>query len=218
MPDIPQEDLAGLFIPLAQNYVMMLVSKEHSSGTQTSGCGSSIAGHGILLIHTALRYKGSHYFMFHLRGWGGGSSGNGSSDSSIIASSINIHPQVNHFIDGVTAGGAPTISGTATHTDTYTLSEFNIISYISFKNRMHDANPLYKPVIVHTDPFPIDDLPAQLLINACIMSEYDPNVYFSLIGGAVNFGENCVTWIYNQLGMIGVGFDNRLYYYSFLSP
>jgi len=41
---------------------------------------------------------------------------------------------------------------------------------------------------------------------------------FSLIGGQVNLGTNCITWAYGILKSVGVTFDWKLYAMSFVSP
>ena len=210
MPNTPD---AAFLAPLAgNNYVMMLAMKEQNSSTGTFHYSSAFAGHGLLLIHITQSYNGSQYFIFHLSGWGGVSSAHGCSDSPVIASSINTRPVVCHFVNTI-VGGTPSMRGNAIPANGYNLSLININSYVNFKTSTGTV-----PSIVCTAPWIIDPFPAQILIQACMMSEYSPNVKFSLTGGIVNWGENCVAWVYNQLGMIGVGFDNVLYRYSFFKP
>lgn len=195
-----------------KNYVMMLVMKENNSSTTTGCYSSALAGHGMLLIHTKRSIDGSCYFIFHLQGWGGGSSRDGSSDSSFVASSINTQPHVRHFYN-TGAGDRISIKGDGTYGVNYTLHKAHISAYVNFKNNGKTA-----PVIVGTPPYDIKTGDARKLVNSCKAAEQNPNIWFSLIGGAMNMGENCVTWVYNQLSIIGVGFDSSLYWHSFTHP
>ncbi|MGV6475176.1 MULTISPECIES: hypothetical protein [Azotobacter] len=169
---------------------------------------SGFGGHALIAIKC-----GDTYEVFHLVGARNSSSGTGHAI-------YNSHTSIERYRcepngKAVSCGGR---------------SGRNIDHAKSFKEVIpHDTSKWYsthlnnKLNIRETPRLSISKKIAKKIIDHCITLSRSADVSqtvgtFSLIGGQLNMGTNCISWAYSVLKKHGVTFDWRLYAMSFVSP
>jgi hypothetical protein len=188
--------------------LMVQGASSDSAGNLWSGFG----GHALLAIHLSEDV----YEVFHLVGARGASSGG--SGHAIYNGNTSIERyRCDEAGKAISCDG---ISGKSSEVGGY----FSFMDKVAGDYTEWYKAPANKKLNVRESPrLNISDKCAEKIIEKCMGLCKKKNVSetvgnFSLIGGQVCMGTNCITWAYHTLKSCGVTFDWKLYAMSFVSP
>lgn len=187
------------------SWISILVQAASSdSGSTWSGFG----GHALIAIKC-----GTTYEVFHLVGARNSSSGTGHTI-------YNSHTSIERYRCEA-SGRAVSCGGRSGRGVNHERSFRSVIPLNTGKWYEHHQNKRLD--IKETKRLGISKKIAKKIIDYCIALSRlndvsEPVGTFSLIGGQVNMGTNCISWAYSVLKKHGVTFDWLFYAMSFVSP
>ncbi|MFC7421256.1 hypothetical protein ACFQNF_15440 [Iodobacter arcticus] len=201
------------------SWVSILVQGANSNGDSTGSGWYGCSGHALLAIN---KYGGGdpvEYEVFHLVGNRNSSSGSG----HVICNTASIERyRCDNNGKASSCGGASPRDSNAHYSFTEKRNCFKDYA------RWYDKEVNKRLDIIESERITISEGAAARLIDMCLYQCEWPHSdvlghgsgvgSFSLIGGQVKMGTNCISWAYHMLRRIGVTFDWKLYGMSFVSP